>query len=475
MKKTIITLLIVFLISGIIYANFITGYFSIDSEKITRLGYKEYAIQYSLYDGRIFMYIILMIANLFNTNLTTLYIVLFVISLFIYSCSVLLLYNTINELKTEDRKIHKIIVFLLAYTYIFNFTTINNMEFIECIIMSASVILFIISAKKIVLKNKPIIGFVICLTGILCYQGTFNVFITTAIMFLALKKNEEQEKHYFIKKVVLIGLITLGVVILDIIVVKTLQAFIESSQGNRFELNIIENIKSLIKGIPMVVCDSLKLFPKFLQLIIITIITTLMYIYYIKNKKIKEFWMLILLIITCYLSCLALGITNSRLILETNGRMFNSTGALMSVILIYIYVKTDIFNKKYGTILKTIIFIYFIISLFNTFYITKILKTDNILEKQISFKIKEELEKNNINKVAIDYVIGVEGPGISKNKIVLCLYNTRIYKFYTGEELNKVWFDLDIRKEYFGDEKEKMIVVDDILYILFETDKYNYF
>jgi len=148
---------------------------------------------------------------------------------------------------------------------------------------------------------------------------------------------------------------------------------------------------------------------------------------------------------------------------------------LMSVILIYIYVKTDIFNKKYGTILKTIIFIYFIISLFNTFYITKILKTDNILEKQISFKIKEELEKNNINKVAIDYVIGVEGPGISKNKIVLCLYNTRIYKFYTGEELNKVWFDLDIRKEYFGDEKEKMIVVDDILYILFETDKYNYF
>ena len=79
-----------------------------------------------------------------------------------------------------------------------------------------------------------------------------------------------------------------------------------------------------------------------------------------------------------------------------------------------------------------------------------------------------------INKIAIDYVIGEEKRGISRNKIVLCLYGTRTYKFYTGENVNKVYFDEYIKREYFADRKEKMMVINGVLYIMLETDNYNY-
>ena len=98
--------------------------------------------------------------------------------------------------------------------------------------------------------------------------------------------------------------------------------------------------------------------------------------------------MLLILILICYLSCLIIGTVNDGLIYSTNGRMFNSIGALISIIIIYIYVKTNIFNEKiFRKIIEMVIVIYFIINLINTIYVTKQFRSYNDKDRQIFLKI----------------------------------------------------------------------------------------
>ena len=54
-KENKIIFFSVLVLACLVYINFITGYFSIDSSKIINLGYDGYAINYSFWDGRIVM------------------------------------------------------------------------------------------------------------------------------------------------------------------------------------------------------------------------------------------------------------------------------------------------------------------------------------------------------------------------------------------------------------------------------------
>jgi len=468
MKKTnqrIKILMLIFILSVFVYINFVTGYFSGDSVKIFNMGYKEYATNYSLYDGRIFMYLILNVAQALNLNVKTFYIILLILSLFVSSISALMLYEIINNFKTETTKKNKILLMLLCYCYIFNFTYIDNMRFVECIIMSISILLFILAAKKVILDKRPIIGCIICFLGILFYQGTINVFVTTSILFLTLKRNEYK---LIIKEIMILGIVTLIAVSLDIIIVKTIQIFVESLQINRLDFsNIITNIENIIANLPLLINNSLKLFPQFWQIIITIIITVLMYIYSIKYNKMKEFWILLILIAISYFSCLIMGVAYKDLIFIGNGRMFNSVGAQISVILIYMYIKTDIFKyKTLGKCVSTLIVIYFIINLTNTIYMTKIRKSSNERDREISLKIKTETEKNNINKYAV-FDILTEKDLKEAERWKAYVYNNDSYELYTGEKKERVSFEDEVIEEYFKEEQEGMVVVDDVLYVVY--------
>ena len=152
-KENKIIFLIVTIISFLIYIFFLTGYYSVDAEKIVNLGYDGYAMNYSFYDGRIIMGIICMIANSLNINLEVFYIILLSISILISAITVLKIYDIISKYKETKIK-QKIILAILAFCYIFNFMTINNMEFIECIVMAISILFYILTAENIIIKKN---------------------------------------------------------------------------------------------------------------------------------------------------------------------------------------------------------------------------------------------------------------------------------------------------------------------------------
>lgn len=472
-KNKILLILITFLISIIIYINFVTGYYSVDSKKIMELGYEGYGTQYSLYDGRIFMFMICNIAEIINISIKNLYIILLTLSLFISSITVLIIYEIAIDLKPTNNIFIKILLYLISYNFIFNFMYINNMQFMECFIMAVSILLFIIASKKIVIENKKFLGLLICILAVLFYQGTINIFITASVLFLLLKKNEYRSNSKILKELIIIGIVTIITILFDLVAVEIAHNYVASKQKDRLTLDIIKNVMIMIKNFPVLINDSLELFPQFLQITTVITILVFMYFYSIKNNKIKEFWFLILLVWVSYFSCLAMGLTYGSLIFELNGRVFASIGALISCMLIFMYVNTNIFNSKItGNLIKIFIIIYFIINAINVLYITKMLKDGNGIDRQVSFKIQAELEKNNINEFAIYYTFDEKGNKIpfTASDIADCTYNECTYKLYTGKEIVKVFFDKEeIRK---NPDKEKMIVIDDVLYVIIDVCNY---
>ena len=63
-KKDIIIIIIMFLFTLLIFYNFVIGHYATDTYNIINRGIKEYAITYSLNDGRPINCIALLIADL---------------------------------------------------------------------------------------------------------------------------------------------------------------------------------------------------------------------------------------------------------------------------------------------------------------------------------------------------------------------------------------------------------------------------
>lgn len=475
MKKIkLILLIITFLISIILYINFVEGYYSIDTAKIVGLGYMEYGTEYSLFDGRIVMFLICYIAEVVNIDIKSFYIILLIFSIFISSISVLKMYEIVIEQKNPKKKWMNVFVFLIAYCYIFHFMYIDNLQFAECIIMSTSILLYIIAAQKVILQDKKNQGFLFCVLGILFYQGTINIFITTAVLFLMIGKNRNDKD--IIKKMLLIAKIAIATIILDFIMIHIIQNYIDSIQSDRLNTEIIENISQIISDLPKLVLDSLNLFPKFVYATLTMILLIIIYISCLKNKTAKEFYLAILLIFICYCSSLLMGMMYPDMIYMLNGRVFTSVGASLSALMIFAYVRTNIFeDRSLNKIFLILIIFYFVINIRNTAYITYLLKQENEIDKEFSYQIKayiEEYEKetnNIVTKFAIYCIENKEGTTIEKKVLrstkQMGLYNASIYEIYIGEKIERTFFEEDIKKQYFEEKQEKMICIGDVIYI----------
>ena len=151
--------IITLLIAMLAYIYFLPGYYSIDTVKIIKEGYVHYATEYSLLDGRIFMFIILNLAGLIKLSLEALIQILLILGIIVSSINVIKIYNVIEECKPTANKKIKILVYMISFCFIFNFMYIDSLEFIEGIIMAFSILFYIKSAEEIVIKNKSLKGF----------------------------------------------------------------------------------------------------------------------------------------------------------------------------------------------------------------------------------------------------------------------------------------------------------------------------
>lgn len=171
-KKDVIIYTILVIFTLLIFKNFIFMHYSTDTYNIINRGYKEYAIKYSLNDGRPVMSLISLFADFVKMPINVYIISLTVVSIFISCISVIVLKRIYEKYKKPSSKIDEIVLLLICYVTIFNFMFLENMQFAECMVMSLSILFYIISAFLFVenMEKKIIKSILFAVLGILCYQ-----------------------------------------------------------------------------------------------------------------------------------------------------------------------------------------------------------------------------------------------------------------------------------------------------------------
>ena len=183
-KKDLLIFIIIFFITCLVFVEFIIGHFSTDTYNIINRGYNEYAIKYSLNDGRPIMSIISLCANFLNMPINV-YISLLTVLAIVVSCfSVILLKNIVAQYKKPNKLNQEIVLTLICYITIFNFMFLENMQFAECFVMSVSILIWIIASKVLVSKEKNYIikTFILMIIGICFYQATISFFVVLVIL-----------------------------------------------------------------------------------------------------------------------------------------------------------------------------------------------------------------------------------------------------------------------------------------------------
>ncbi len=478
-KKNIKLFMITLILSLILMCFFITGYYSVDTIRIESQGYIDYATKDAyIRDGRLFSALIFVLIGLINPEMIIVYIVNIILAIAILSLCVIQIYYLIERYKKLKKAKHKIIAFMLSYTYIFNFFIVDVLKFIDSFIIVTSILLFIIAIKKIIIEKNNKIGFLLTILGVICYQGTIPIYIATAI-FITLLENKKINKEYF--KTIMPCAISIFIAsLLSVAIVSIVPIVTNMEMSNRISsTDIIENVQKNFMSASHTIFYSFYMFPPYTWLGISLSIILISIVRGIKNKKI-EFSINVLFIFMSFVGAL---LVVFPIVLFNSGRTNLVLGEVISAMLIYIYCTE--FNKEttnlYQKIIITIIVTYFVITIFSISRSTYEYKLGNIIDKEFSQKIENEiinLEKQGIeiHKIGIKYAINEQKNReytrlvFEQSNYMRGLYSPAWHKFYTGRELISVQsFTDELEDIYFENPSDKELQfknIDDILYVL---------
>ena len=389
-KKDVISFFVVLFITCIIFIPLLMGHYSTDTYRLIDMGYKEYAIQYSLNDGRIFMCIIGLIADALSVNIMCYVIVLTFISIVVSCISIIEVKKIIDK---NNKKGKLLLPLFISYIIIMNFMYIEDFYFTECIVMAMSLLLFIKAADWL---NNDVNVFKVSLLvvlGVFCYQGTINFFITFTIV-LALIKEKELNKSV-LKKLLIALIISFVGILINMIQIKICGRLLNINQERTGSLkDIPKNIVFIIVNIDKILIESSQLFPKCVFLIFLILVMFMILFY---NKHYKANYLdtknILIIIFTAIISSVLINIFS--LSSYALGRMVFSVGALIGVIYMYLYCNTTILDNEnvLKKIVASILILYSIVNLVN---IEKMLiqhRIANELDKYETLKINEYIEK----------------------------------------------------------------------------------
>lgn len=393
-KREIIVFSVVFVIAIISTIFFLNPHYSIDTVEFMNVGYESYVNSKFLVDGRIFSMLLLKLV--INYPMKYVIPVTYVIGILISSASVMYIRKWILEQTNGEEKIG-IFETMISYVIIFNFMYIDAFQFMEFPIIALSVLLYIISAKILVKKEKNYVikSTLLTIIAMFCYQGTINVFITIGFIFSIIKNNKINKELIF--DIIKIGMLTLIATIINYV-------FTEIVGGtDRLEFNIIENLAKGIISLFMITFRGNSHYPKYLQLIFAILI-----ICYCLFKKVKILNLICIYGVSIGANILLL-MTSSGGIVCTNqwGRVFFSIGAAIGYLFMYLWcVEKEIRRDK---IIKVFLIIYFVSLLIVYFKYTYLYMRGQYIDKYIITNIDniitqyEEETGNKIEKYAYSF------------------------------------------------------------------------
>ncbi|MGN1270789.1 MAG: glucosyltransferase domain-containing protein [Clostridia bacterium] len=352
-KEDLVLFIILFIIMLLIFKEFVCMHYATDTYNIFARGYKEYAILYSLNDGRVFMSGISLLADAFNIPINVYIITLTILAIATSCISIIVLKNIIERYKKPSNKFEKIILILICFCTIFNFTFIENMQFAECFVMSLSILCYLLAADVLAKNNSHYIvkAFLLVLIGIFSYQGTLGFFV---VMTFIISITENKKTAF--KKILISGIICLGAVLINLIEIKTC-GYLLGNQSAR--MGGIKNIKYMISRIIKVIIPILKdpigTFPKY-EFILIFLLTIL-FVNIKTNKKERTYLNCCIALLTILTLITAFAINLFTIAGFYTARMLFVIGALMGNIFTLIYLNTNILENK-TNIINCIIIIY---------------------------------------------------------------------------------------------------------------------
>lgn len=490
-KTKIIEFVIILAITLIIFIPFLTGHYATDTYNIANIGYKNYAINWSLNDGRIFMAIIGLIADKINISIEA-YVFVTLISALIISCiSVCVLKKVIEKYKKPKNILQNIILVIISYVTIFNFMYLEDMYFVESVVMATSVLLYLLTADILVTKNKNYIikSLVLTILGILCYQGTIGILFAFVILFTILKNKNDLKQ--IIIDLIKSGVTALVAVLLNIGTVKIVGNLMGMKQTRLGDLsNIFRNIRTIFLTLPNILQETCNLFPRNALLLFLGLLTMSVILYVMINKKYKEHIVIkyfSIALITILGSCVTYILTLTSFY---TGRLRNALGAVVGILFLFIFSETDVFekiqknNKKFilGMLTITTLILYIIIIVINSESIMLQHKRVNELEKIEVNKIEqyiEEYENNTgikVTKIAkiVDtgnldksYFEGTKNKtSFTHNAIRTSWAADGVINFYTNRDLETVRIDAKSKENYLRNkDNNDYMCIDDILYI----------
>lgn len=384
-----------------------------DSYNIMNVGYEYYSINNSLNDGRIFMFIILNLVKIINLDFKIFINTTLIIALIISNISVYLLKKLISKQEQNWKK--DCILWIVCYTIIYNFTYIDNLSYVECIVMSLGVFLSVISVYFVRKPNKYWILKILLLNiiSIFCYQ-MMPIFFLVLVLAIEVIYNENLKDA--IKKFIIACIIIGIVIIIDYAFINFIHKVYSGfdsgmvlDRENKLKLstvsleNILQNIVLMIITFQEFILGCDYAFFRYF-FIIFFVGFCFIFAYILDKNNFKKYIVKFLILIVGVYS-----ISNAFFVFSTYGfhcpRLKNGFGALLGILALFLISLVEEKHKNIKSLLNIFIITYYIINIFNysdiIFSELKVNKLESIYVEKIYSYIKNYEELNNIQVTKI--------------------------------------------------------------------------
>ena len=440
-KENIKVFLIMFITAIIMCSGFVCGHYSTDDYNIMNIGYNNYSIHNNLKEGRLIMYFIDQIYSRLNISYDASIISTVIIAIILACINIILVYSLI---KKYNNKNNKLITYIILFSTIFNFMYIENLYFVESIVMSLSLVLYTLSVKYFYEDSKIHIikAILLAVLATLSYNG-LECYYISLICFMSLLKNNNNFR------IVIFDILKAGLIILLSVAINYIQIKVSCNIFNMADSRTIRN-NGIIANLMYMIYYSKKplietsfLFPKYLFIISSLILILFSIIYEIKKQKKGISFQIIMLMIICIASCYCIGLVS--LSSFGTGRLSYGIGMNVGISLLYLLLKSNRKDKKYQKAIIVMCVIWTIVNTINYCYRTNLSKKNNLIEKQqileLDKEIKEYEKKNNtrVNQlVCVDDRIQKTVSDIDASALRTEWSSAGVINYYTGRNITKI-------------------------------------
>ena len=405
----IILTVAVFILGLMICCGYVTGHYSADDYNIMNKGYNEYSIVNNLKEGRPIMFVIDQAALAINMSYDVFIILTVIIAIFFTSINVVMIYNQFISNISIHSKTIKLLLLMTVFSTIFCFTYIENLYFVESIVMAMSLVCYTIAAKHIVATGKKnlLIGALWATLAMFLYNGFECYFVTIIVLFSMLNHKDERSERdkTIIKNILIAAGIILVTVVFNMIQIKLacMKFHIENNRVGGLS-QICGNAIYILSYFPEIVTDTMGLFPKYLYAGILCALCTVSLINAIIHKNYESIANIIILLPISILSCFAVSFVS--LSSFGTGRLCYGIGMAIGLALLVPFI--DSFWKE--KTIFTYVWIFFAIAYFmgNAYNYMDIIhshKQVNMLEKEEISQIQQLVRNYEAeNNVTVKYL-----------------------------------------------------------------------